>query len=53
MIEHKIKMIVKSPGEQFMTIDEFKKIFILRNLEVKWFGGVEKSTIIAPEKNVQ
>ncbi len=53
MIKHQMKITVRRPGQEPISIAEFKKVSLLKRLALKWFGGVEKLVVIVPEKSVQ
>ena len=53
MIKRQIKITVRRPGEEPISIAEFKKVSLIKRLALKWFGGVEKLVVIVPEKSVQ
>ena len=53
MIKHQMKITVRRPGQERISIAEFKKVSLIKRLALKWFGGVEKVMVIVPEKSVQ
>lgn len=53
MIKQQIKITVRRPGQEPISIAEFKKVSLLKRLALKWFGGVERVVVIVPEKSVQ
>ncbi len=53
MIKRQMKITVRRPGEEPISIAEFKKVSLIKRLALKWFGGVEKLVVIVPEKSVQ
>lgn len=53
MIKHQMKITVRRPGQELISIAEFKKVSLLKRLALKWFGGTEKVMVIVPEKSVQ
>lgn len=53
MIKHQMKITVRRPGQEPISIAEFKKLSLMKRLALKWFGGVEKLMVIVPEKSVQ
>lgn len=53
MIKHQMRITVRRPGEEPISIAEFNKLTWLKKLALKWFGGVEKVMVIVPEKSVK
>ena len=53
MIKHQMRITVRRPGQEPISIAEFKKVSLIKRLALKWFGGVEKLVVIVPEKSVQ
>ena len=53
MIKHQMRITVRRPGQEPISIAEFKKVSLIKRLALKWFGGVEKVMVIVPEKSVQ
>ena len=53
MIKHQMRITVRRPGQEPISIAEFKKLSLIKRLALKWFGGVEKLVVIVPEKSVQ
>ena len=53
MIKQQIKITVRRPGQEPISIAEFKRLSLIKRLALKWFGGVEKLVVIVPEKSVQ
>lgn len=53
MIKHQMRITVRRPGQEPISIAEFKKLSLMKRLALKWFGGVEKLMVIVPEKSVQ
>ena len=53
MIKHQMKITVRRPGQEPISIAEFKKVSLLKRLALKWFGGVERVVVIVLEKSVQ
>lgn len=53
MIKRQMKITVRRPRQEPISIAEFKKVSLLKRLTLKWFGGVEKLVVIVPEKSVQ
>lgn len=53
MIKHQMRITVRRPGEEPISIAEFNKLTWMKKLALKWFGGVEKVMVIVPEKSVK
>ena len=53
MIKQQIKITVRRPGQEPISIAEFKRLSLIKRLALKWFGGVERVVVIVPEKSVQ
>ena len=53
MIKHQMRITVRRPGQEPISIAEFKKVSLIKRLALKWFGGVERVVVIVPEKSVQ
>ena len=53
MIKHQMRITVRRPGEEPISITEFNKLTWMKKLALKWFGGVEKLVVIVPEKSVK
>lgn len=53
MIKHQMRITVRRPGQEPISIAEFDKLTWMKKLALKWFGGVEKVMVIVPEKSVQ
>ncbi len=53
MIKHQMRITVRRPGQEPISIAEFKKVSLIKRLALKWFGGVEKVMVIVPEKSVK
>ncbi|MBQ2672346.1 MAG: hypothetical protein IJG00_06050 [Clostridia bacterium] len=48
-----MRITVRRPGQEPISIAEFDKLTWMKKLALKWFGGVEKVMVIVPEKSVQ
>ena len=53
MIKHQMKITVRRPGQEPISIAKFRKLSLIKRLALKWFGGVERVMVIVPEKSVQ
>ena len=53
MIKHQMRITIRRPGEEPISIAEFNKLTWMKKLALKWFGGVEKVMVIVPEKSVK
>ena len=53
MIKHQMRITVRRPGQEPISIAEFDKLTWMKKLALKWFGGVEKVMVIVPEKSVK
>ena len=36
-----------------MSVSEFDNLTWIKKLAIKWYGGVERLTVIVPDKNVK
>ena len=53
MVEHKIKITIRHRGGKPMSMAEFDNLTWIKKLAIKWYGGVERLTVIVPDKNVK
>ena len=53
MIKHQMRITVRRPGQEPISIAEFDKLTWMKKVALKWFGGVEKVMVIVPEKSVK
>ena len=53
MYRHELKITVRIPGEDPISIAEFKKLSIFERLRHRWFGNVQRLMIIVPQYSVQ
>jgi hypothetical protein len=48
-----MRITVRRPGEEPISIAEFKKLTWLKRLTSKWFGNAQKLMVIVPQDSVQ
>ncbi len=53
MCKHEMRITVRRPGEEPISIAEFKKITWLKRLASKWFGNAQKLMAIVPQDSVE
>ena len=53
MYKHEIKITVRRPGEEPISIAQFKKLSWIKKLAFRWFDHVEKLMVIVPEDSIQ
>lgn len=53
MYKHEMRITVRRPGEEPISIAEFKKLTWFKRLTSKWFGRAEKVMVIVPQDSVQ
>ncbi len=53
MYKHEMRITVRRPGEEPISIAKFKKLPILERLRHRWFGKAQKLMVIVPQDSVQ
>ena len=53
MVENKIKITIRHRGGKPISVSEFDNLTWIKKLAIKWYGGVERLTVIVPDKDVK
>lgn len=52
-MKHQLTITLRKPGEQQISVAEFKKLSWFEKLSSRWFGSVQKVMVLIPEDSVQ
>lgn len=53
MCKHELKITVRRPGENPISLTEFKKLPLLERMRSRWLGNAQKLMVIVSQDSVQ
>lgn len=53
MVKHELRITVRRPGEEPISIAQFKRLPIIERMRVRWFGKSQRLMVIEPKDSVQ
>ena len=53
MYKYEFKITVRRPGENPISLAEFKKLPLLERIRSRWFGNVQRLMDIVPQDSIQ
>ncbi len=53
MVKHELRITVRRPGEEPISIAQFKRLPIIERMRGRWFGKSQKLMVIMPKDSVQ
>lgn len=53
MVKHELRITVRRPGEEPISIAQFIRLPIIERMRGRWFGKSQKLMVIMPKDSVQ